>query len=192
MLAVPPAHAGYAKQFGAKFDHQQRQWFVHGDVPDELLSYVIVPARTRDYTQESAPACPKCHAGMVVRKARSGDRPPFWGCSRFPGCDGTRTMDDTVADTSWQRAPEPLFKPSSNDSPTDDVDTQLQHTIAETLILCRTLMPHGQQWKVWLRTPRVRFGHQSAQDVMITLEGCLDVQKLLHETFGTDPDTATV
>lgn len=40
------------------------------------------------------PVCPKCGAGMVMRKAKAGRSPGelFWGCSRFPGCRGTRTV----------------------------------------------------------------------------------------------------
>lgn len=36
----------------------------------------------------TAPACPKCGAGMAERSNRAnGQR--FWGCSKFPGCRGT-------------------------------------------------------------------------------------------------------
>ena len=39
-----------------------------------------------------APNCPKCGAPMVRRIAKRGRRAggQFWGCSRFPGCRGTR------------------------------------------------------------------------------------------------------
>lgn len=39
-----------------------------------------------------APTCPKCGAAMRKRTARSGPRSgmPFWGCSRWPTCDGRR------------------------------------------------------------------------------------------------------
>lgn len=183
-LVVPSAHAKYAKQHGAQFDQQERQWFVSGDVPDELSSYLIKPARTRDYTKEKGLACPDCHAPMVVRRARSGDRPPFWGCTRYPNCHGTRTMNETVADTQWQRAPEPLLEAPQETPPPGDTDAQLRHIVAETLLLCRSYLPDGQQWKVWLHAPRVRFGNKAALDVMTTVEGCQDVQELLRESFG--------
>ncbi|HHQ49569.1 MAG TPA: type I DNA topoisomerase [Acidobacteria bacterium] len=37
-----------------------------------------------------APSCPKCGAPMVQRRSRRG---PFWGCSKYPECKGTRSLD---------------------------------------------------------------------------------------------------
>lgn len=41
-----------------------------------------------------APGCPRCGSPMVLRRAKRGARAGegFYGCSRFPGCWGTRTM----------------------------------------------------------------------------------------------------
>ena len=40
------------------------------------------------------PTCPQCSSRMVSRIARRGARAgkPFWGCSRYPGCRGTRPI----------------------------------------------------------------------------------------------------
>ena len=35
------------------------------------------------------PLCPKCNSPMVKRNGKYGE---FWGCSRFPSCDGTRDI----------------------------------------------------------------------------------------------------
>jgi DNA-binding helix-hairpin-helix protein with protein kinase domain len=42
----------------------------------------------------STPPCPRCGRTMVRRVARRGQRKgrPFWGCSRFPSCKGTRNI----------------------------------------------------------------------------------------------------
>jgi ssDNA-binding Zn-finger/Zn-ribbon topoisomerase 1 len=41
--------------------------------------------------------CPRCGAGMVRRAAKkSGET--FWGCSFFPKCQGTRSIDDPKAE----------------------------------------------------------------------------------------------
>jgi len=40
-----------------------------------------------------APACPKCGEAMVQRRSRRG---PFWGCSKYPECKGTRSIDGTA------------------------------------------------------------------------------------------------
>jgi restriction system protein len=34
------------------------------------------------------PSCPRCSSAMVQRQSKHGQ---FWGCSRYPGCRGTRT-----------------------------------------------------------------------------------------------------
>ena len=37
------------------------------------------------------PTCPRCGAAMVQRQ-RGSDGSPFWGCSTFPKCRGTREL----------------------------------------------------------------------------------------------------
>lgn len=43
---------------------------------------------------DDSPACPACGAQMLRRIAKRGARAgqPFWGCSSFPGCRGTRPV----------------------------------------------------------------------------------------------------
>ncbi len=37
------------------------------------------------------PSCPKCGAVMRLRWPKPGDEwSPFFGCNRYPDCDGTR------------------------------------------------------------------------------------------------------
>lgn len=45
-------------------------------------------------TQPHAVTCPSCGSRMVRRTARRGPRTgkPFWGCSRYPVCTGTRAI----------------------------------------------------------------------------------------------------
>lgn len=40
---------------------------------------------------EPKPICPECDNIMVLRYRRS-DNHPFWGCSDFPNCRGTRNI----------------------------------------------------------------------------------------------------
>ena len=51
----------------------------------ERLTKVRIEARDGE-----APSCPKCGSPMRKRTARSGPNAgsPFWGCSRWPDCDG--------------------------------------------------------------------------------------------------------
>ena len=41
-------------------------------------------------------SCPTCDAPMVLRTARRGRNAggKFWGCTKFPGCRGTRDVGD--------------------------------------------------------------------------------------------------
>jgi restriction system protein len=45
------------------------------------------------------PACPRCGKPMRLRTARQGSRAgrPFWGCSAYPDCTGTRPADQETA-----------------------------------------------------------------------------------------------
>jgi restriction system protein len=40
------------------------------------------------------PACPKCGSTMVLRTTKRGPRArnEFWGCPKYPGCKGTRSL----------------------------------------------------------------------------------------------------
>lgn len=39
------------------------------------------------------PFCPECGARMTLRRPRSNQEwKPFWGCSLYPGCQGTRQI----------------------------------------------------------------------------------------------------
>lgn len=39
------------------------------------------------------PYCPICGAKMILRKPLKGRNwKPFWGCNRFPDCEGTRSI----------------------------------------------------------------------------------------------------
>lgn len=72
------------------------------DVPvdyDEDNDEIIIDAEAIDLADlpnvgaaDDSPDCPKCGAPM---KRRSGKRGPFWGCSKYPDCKGTREIDDT-------------------------------------------------------------------------------------------------
>lgn len=57
------------------------------------------PSSTNSSPQTLTPTpakvfCPRCTAPMVKRKAHQGVNTgqPFWGCSRFPKCRGTRSL----------------------------------------------------------------------------------------------------
>jgi len=41
------------------------------------------------------PYCPECGAKMVLRRPGLGASwKPFWGCSQYPDCTGTRQVEE--------------------------------------------------------------------------------------------------
>ena len=54
-----------------------------------------VPFEVPVATDPAVPPCPAYGADMVQRTARRGAHadPLFWGCSAFPACRATRTLD---------------------------------------------------------------------------------------------------
>lgn len=48
---------------------------------------VTTPTPPRTTTMSGNPTCPRCSSSMRLRSGRYGK---FWGCSRYPGCKGTR------------------------------------------------------------------------------------------------------
>lgn len=50
---------------------------------------VITPTPPRVTTTSGTPTCPRCGSTMLRRSGRYGQ---FWGCSRYPGCKGTRKI----------------------------------------------------------------------------------------------------
>lgn len=62
----------------------------------EHLSAVRLAARDAKKAQSGAPACPKCGKPMrkiVARKGRNAGN-PFWSCTGYPDCNGTRNFTD--------------------------------------------------------------------------------------------------
>ncbi len=54
----------------------------------------IVPSTARASQPTTAPLCPKCSSAMLLQTARRGRNAgkQFWGCRRYPQCDGTRNV----------------------------------------------------------------------------------------------------
>ena len=64
-------------------------------------------ALSRPIRARPVPYCPECGAMMVLRRPKRGRAwEPFWGCSRYPNCFGTRRIlpdgcpeeDDAISD----------------------------------------------------------------------------------------------
>jgi DNA-binding helix-hairpin-helix protein with protein kinase domain len=56
-------------------------------VPASTVALTVTPPRVT--TTSGTPTCPRCGSPMQRRSGRYGQ---FWGCSRYPGCNGTRKI----------------------------------------------------------------------------------------------------
>jgi hypothetical protein len=58
------------------------------------VSPVVTTTKARPSVAAGTPSCPHCGVRMVRRVARRGRRRgrPFWGCTRYPACRGTRPI----------------------------------------------------------------------------------------------------
>jgi four helix bundle suffix protein len=83
----------------------------------ERLTAARLETRDRQQAEAGAPECPECGKPMRQRTARSGKKAgrPFWGCTGYPECKGTREIDtprltptgsDSHADGSRPRSPQ--------------------------------------------------------------------------------------
>lgn len=76
---------------------QQEQAFLERGGVRERMTQARLAARTGQAADEAAaiePACPRCGKLMRQRMARNGTHAgePFWGCSAYPACRGTRAI----------------------------------------------------------------------------------------------------
>ena len=61
----------------------------------EALTAERLNRRKQESIQEDAPLCPKCGKPMIKRVAKKGTNSgkPFWSCSGYPECNGTRKIE---------------------------------------------------------------------------------------------------
>ncbi len=96
-----------------QIESQSRDFAEHGGFPEQLYAS-RVKAREEGKSDRSDksdksdrsdnPTCPLCGRGMRRRVARQGahEGQPFWGCSGYPVCKGTRTIPDNGDERTWE------------------------------------------------------------------------------------------
>jgi ssDNA-binding Zn-finger/Zn-ribbon topoisomerase 1 len=177
VLDVPAAQARFAEDRGAEYDAHLHVWYVDGDIPIELAEYVPSILRSRDYTSEVVPSCPRCHSRMVLRFTNIAE--DFWGCSNFPRCRGARSGDYDVAQKT-----NPHHKPPfSSSEPGDEASPELRVEQERLLAFVKQCLPNGPEMLRWLNFPRHRFDGKNAISMLKSREGCDKVDSLLRETF---------
>lgn len=74
---------------------QQLQSFTEEGGFTEALTAERLKHRAEQSAQEDAPLCPQCGRPMIKRMAKKGTNSgkPFWSCSDYPNCHGTRKIE---------------------------------------------------------------------------------------------------
>ena len=74
---------------------QQLQSFTEEGGFTEALTAERLKHRAEQSAQEDAPLCPQCGKPMIKRMAKKGTNSgkPFWSCSDYPNCHGTRKIE---------------------------------------------------------------------------------------------------
>ena len=74
---------------------QQLQSFTEEGGFTEALTAERLKHRAEQSAQEDAPLCPQCGKPMIKRMAKKGTNSgkPFWSCSDYPNCNGTRKIE---------------------------------------------------------------------------------------------------
>jgi restriction system protein len=74
---------------------QGREFLEKGGFTEKLYGARKRTLSDRSDQSDKPPACRNCGKPMVLRTARKGSKAgqPFWGCSGFPDCKGTRLVE---------------------------------------------------------------------------------------------------
>ena len=177
-LEVPRAQIAYAIAHGARREPSTGNWFVPGNVPPELAELVPMPIRPRSLQQ--GPSCPKCGSPMVER-SRKRDGAPFWGCTQWrgTGCNGVLSSnyaDDVHISKAIHRAMTTMETSTSLLAPdVKDLPSRMRHVFNLALEKC------GAQATSWFNTPKVALQQKTPIQVLNTMQGCDQLEKLLIE-----------
>ena len=79
-----------------QIESQSRDFVEHGGFTERLYAARVQAREEGKPDKSDAPVCPLCGKGMRRRTAKQGAHAgqPFWGCSGYPECRGTRAMSD--------------------------------------------------------------------------------------------------
>lgn len=176
--------APYAERHGAKFDRASQRWYVDGEVPADLLG--LIPKQPNKPKHIVAPSCPKCGFHMVVRTTKTGRQ--FWGCSQFKnsGCKGNIDLEDHLDSLESERLKSALDYIQSDGPPVRKASSapssSLNLEIERIVTLAAQIRGGVRQGEKWLSVPKVAFKGKTPAQLMATVEGCQQVERLLLKT----------
>lgn len=167
--------AELAKAHGAYQAGDTGEWFVDGEVPGALISFIVQTGRVRDYAAETVPQCRLCGCQMVARHNRTtGD--PYWSCSS-PRCPGTQRFDDALS----ARRQRDYATPGKAEPVVFEDKQRAAMLVARAIASFRS---EGAAMR-WLKDRKValRGSGETPWEAIKTLAGCALVERLLDERF---------
>lgn len=174
-LRITHAVEKFAVYHGAYFDKETLGWFVDGEVPGPLLSYIVKEQRRRDYVTDPvlSPRC-VCGAQMTIRRNRSTGA-QSWACSARR-CTGHRHLD---VDGFQQQTP------ARRDPPNDQKNLyESKESAAAVIAMAVALFRSESRAAAWLQAPKVGLQGATPLDAMKTTQGCAVVERILEERFA--------
>lgn len=81
------------EKFGAMFSEKEVRQIVK-TIKKQQVGGLFVNRRHQKFLQQKfkkTPACPQCGGQMRLRQSRAGEA--FWGCVRYPACQGSRSVE---------------------------------------------------------------------------------------------------
>lgn len=178
----------YARDRGAKFDKELSQWFVEGEVPNDLIG--LIPKKPNKTVHIVAPSCPVCGSHMVERR-RQRDGNLFWGCSQFPRCKGIVAFEDHLESVEPWKSKSVIDFLKTNDifaNPLPPKDKKmssmppaLRAEVERVVAFAAKVRGGSSQAERWLSSPKVALKGKIPMHIMTSMDGCLLVEKLLLE-----------
>lgn len=185
-LDIPVAMHESASAHGAEQDPLTKEWFVAGEVPIPLLSFVFKDIRQA--IPEYGPSCPRCGFHMVKRY-RKMDGNGFWGCSRYPACQCTTEWDYGEAEhiaVVLKRSPLSLKDEPIDTEPSQPgkKDCSFLRPRWEALVAhAAEILGSIKAAERWLQTPMASLNGKKPIELIGTAEGCERIEKLLDSLF---------
>ena len=138
---------------------------------------------TGSHSSVTTPNCPSCEGPMVLRTKRR-DGTSFWGCRRYPACEGTRDVGSDSREFQIEDAPESSAQVRVlwDDATLDRTGWQCRYTTAGgRLRSSPSLIDVSHEFRqCWIARPRVTF---TASETVRRVTGA--IRKLIQR--GSNP-----
>ncbi len=176
LLEITDAIREMAEQNGAYHDKKLNEWFVDGEVPDALVSFVVKEKRRRDYVAETVPQCRRCGTHMTLRNNSTTGK-AYWICASVR-CGDIRSLEDVGVE---------LKSETGQPEQSAAASVQFQDKVRAARIIARAIELFRDEPKAmaWLESPKV--GLRNHGDIPLvaikTLGGCAITERLLDERF---------